>query len=419
MADRKPGIVSPAERVSEVVFRYAPQIAREQDTARLLQLIADMARDLVGADRCAIWLVDTATGEAHAVASHGFDRIRIAADQGLAGLCLRCGESYLVNDAQADPRVTRKQVFGLDYPVRSVLLVPLRGLDGSIIGAFHAMNKPGGFEPSDIDLLELAASFSANALETQRLQIENEAAQRLYREMEIARGVQEGLLPGICPKVSGLEVAAACVPARFIGGDYYDFMAMPTGSWAFTVGDVSGKGVAAAVLMASIQASLRTLLLHGTDDLPRLVGSINQYICSVSSSDRYSTLICGMFDDCRRTLRFVNAGHCEPYLIRRNGALERLLSGGMPIGLFPVARYEQATVSLEVGDLLVCFSDGISEAQNSSGEFWSKSDLEKVMRSCNGLGAQEALDRVYTAARAFENGAEPADDATLVVLRAC
>jgi len=405
-----------AERVSAVIFDYAARIARERDTGKLLTLIADMARELVGADRCGIWLLDPATGEAYSVVLHGFAAVRITTDEGLAGACLGTGQTFLVNDAQSDPRVVRKAILSPDYVVQSVLLVPLRGVGKSIIGAFHAINKPGGFVPSDLDLLELAAAFSASAIETQRLQAENEAARLMYRELEVARNVQERLLPGKLPEIAGVDFAAACIPARFVGGDYFDFISLPDGTCAFTIGDVSGKGVAAAVLMASIQASLRTLLLKEAHDLPSLMTDFSRFVCSVSSTDRYSTMFCGVLDAPNRRLTYVNAGHCDPYLRRRDGSLERLTVGGMPIGLFPAARYEQAVVQLERGDLLVCYTDGISEAQNRTEELWAKRDLENLIHSFAGLTAQEALDRLFDAAKAFSDGAEPADDATGVVL---
>ena len=408
-----------AERVSGVIFHYAARIAREQNTGRLLALVADMARDLVGADRCGIWLIDEVTGEAYSVVLHGFEQIRVSTDEGLAELCLRTGESFLVNDAQSDPRVARKKALDSEYTVESLLLVPLRGLDNSIIGAFHATNKPGGFVRSDIDLLQLAASFSANAIETQRLRTENEAAQLLYKELEVARSVQEQLLPGSCPEVPGIDYAGACVPARFIGGDYFDFLYLPSGKFAFTIGDVSGKGIAAAVLMASIQASLRTLLLKDSSELPTLMHDFNKFVCSNSSMDRYSTLFCGVLDIPKLQLTYVNAGHCDPILRRGSDAtkLDRLDIGGTPIGLLPLASYEQATVQLERGDHLFCYTDGISEAQNSADEFWSKGELDRVIENCGGLSAKDALDRLFGAALAFSDGAEPADDATAVVLR--
>lgn len=408
-----------AERVSGVIFDYAARIAREQDTEKLLALVADMARDLVGADRCGIWLIDKVTGEAYSVILHGSEGVRLSTDEGLAELCLRTGESFLVNHAQSDPRVIRKSILSSDYAVESLLLVPLRGLDTAIIGAFHATNKPGGFVQSDIDLLQLTASFSANAIETQRLRIENEAAQLLYKELEVARSVQERLLPRGRPETAGLDYAAACVPARFIGGDYFDFLLLPGEQFAFTIGDVSGKGIAAAVLMASIQASLRTLLLKNSSQLPTLMADFNKFVCSTSSMNRYSTLFCGVLDLRNLQLTYVNAGHCDPILRRgdETPTLERLNVGGTPIGLLPLAHYEQATVQLRSGDHLFCYTDGISEVQNRGDELWDERELDQVIDACGDLSARDALERVFAAANAFRDGAEPTDDATGVVLR--
>src|SRR5574338_1386625 len=155
------------------------------------------------------------------------------------------------------------------------------------------------------------------------------------------------------PVVEGVEVAGYCRPASFVGGDYYDFVAMGDGSLLLTLGDVAGRGVAASVLMASLQASLRTKFDHRPETLSVSITEFNKAVCAMSSEERYSTLFCGLFDPLRKLLVYVNAGHVNPLLRRKDGLLERLEVGGPPIGLMPFARYEQGEVTLSPGDLLV------------------------------------------------------------------
>src|SRR5262245_35532998 len=179
-----------AARVSEVIFDYAGRIGQERDPERLLELTAGLARDLVSADRCSIWLSDPVSGELSTQVAHGVGKIRIPSGHGLVGTCVRTGEAVLVNDAAADPRFSAAIDKDSGYHTESILTVPLRTSRGEVIGACQVLNKPGGFEPRDVGLLWLAASYSATAIETQRVQQEVEEARKLQSELEIAREVQ-------------------------------------------------------------------------------------------------------------------------------------------------------------------------------------------------------------------------------------
>jgi sigma-B regulation protein RsbU (phosphoserine phosphatase) len=411
-----------SERVSRVIFEYAARIAQEQDTETLLRLNADMARDLVGADRCSIWLVDSGAGELHTAVAHGVAELRVRLGHGLVGACVARAEPIVVNDTSTDERFLNRIDQGSGYLTHSVLVLPLRTADGNVIGAFQALNKPGGFSESDVALLGLAGSYSAAAIETQMLRKEAEKTRLFLHELEIARDVQAGLLPQHPPSIETLDCAAFCRPAKFVGGDYYDFIEMPNGALALTLGDVSGKGIPAAVLMASIQASLRMSLLRGPESLTGLLAGLNESVHASSSLSpgRYSTLFCGFTDPCFHRLMYVNAGQCAPMLLRRREkgvAIERLATGGTPVGLLPMAQYEEGAIALQPGDTLICFSDGISEACNSKGEFWRESQIEDLLRKTADSSAQEITERVVGGADAFTGDAEQADDMTVVTLR--
>jgi phosphoserine phosphatase RsbU/P len=408
-----------SRRISRVIFGYAARIAQEQDTEALLQLNADMARDLVGADRCSIWLVDAAARQLYTTVAHGVGEIRVDFGHGLVGACVSTAQAVVANETSNDERF----LSGIDatsgYVTKSVLVLPLCSDGGKVIGAFQALNKPGGFSESDISLLGFAGSYSAAAIETQKLRKEAETARLLRRELEIAREVQMALLPQNLPDVKGFECAAYFRPATLIGGDYYDFIEFPDGTLAFTLGDVAGKGVPAAVLMASIQAALRIRLRQSTDSIGALAADLNNAIYALSTS-RYSTLFCGVIDRTSLRLRYINAGQCTPLLLRTSQSgvtVERLTLGGRPVGLLPGAVYEEETVSLQRGDVLLCFSDGVSEAQNSAHEFWPESELESILRGTSGESVQQLIDRLVRAADSFVNGAQQSDDMTLVAIR--
>jgi sigma-B regulation protein RsbU (phosphoserine phosphatase) len=408
------------DRISQVIFEYAARIGQEQDTDALLRLNADMARDLVGADRCSIWLLDADAGQLYTKVAHGLGEIRIDRGHGLVGACASRAEPLVVNDTSADERFLNRIDQDSGYVTHSVLVIPLCAAEGRVIGAFQALNKPGGFSEADVTLLGWAGSYSAAAIETQRLRVEAESARMLRRELEIAREVQAALLPQIQPTIEGLDCAAFFRPAKFVGGDYYDFISTPSGAFAFTLGDVSGKSVPAAVLMASIQASLRIPLLRGPDSLTKLVADVNKSVYASSTFGRYSTLFCGILEPDTRRLTYVNAGQCAPMLLHYRDntvTIERLTTGGTPVGLLPEADYEEGTTQLERGDLILCFSDGISEVRNAQEDFWDESEIESVLQNGCGLSAEELTGSIVRAADAFAGAAEQADDMTVVTIR--
>jgi len=405
-------------RVSRVVFEYAARIGQEQDPVLLLALIADMGRDLLGADRCSIWMVDPASGGLWTCAAHGVAPIRVPAGHGLVGTCVAANEIILVNDARSDPRLSRDTGERTGYETHSVLCMPLRGSSGRVIGAFQALNKPGGFSASDVNLLHLACSYSASAIETQALRKEAEQAQFMRRELEIARDVQARLFPHVLPAIEGIEYECECRPAKFVGGDYYDVIAMPGGRTCITLGDVSGKGIPAAVLMASIQASIRVNMTRGADSLARAIVALNETVYSASTSERYTTLFAAFLEPGCRRMIYVNCGQTAPLLRRHSGSVERLTRGGPPVGLLPGVAFEETAVDLDSGDLLVVFSDGVSEVNNPHGDIWNEEALEATTAACAGCSASEAHRRIMGAAQDFAAGAEPSDDVTLAVYRA-
>ncbi len=406
------------DRISRVIFEYAAKIGAAQDLDALLLLNAGMARDLVGAERCSLWLVDTKNSRLWTKVAHGVEELNIPIGQGLVGACVARNEAILVNDTSRDERFLRSVDIESGYVTTSVLTLPLHGMDGKPMGALQVLNKPGGFCPEDVDLLGLCSAYSASALETQRLRKEAEVAQLLLHELEIARGVQQQLLPRAQLPIPGLEYAGYCRSADFVGGDYYDFLPMPDGGLFFTLGDVSGKGIAAAVLMASIQASLRSQVVRAPVSMATLIGDFNKAVYSFSTEDKYSTLFCGLLDVRSRKLTYVNAGQVRPMLLRLgDGRVERLDIGGVPLGMLDAAEYDQGEVRLQPGDAVLCISDGISEATNAKGEMWGESEVVKIVRTCRGLSAQQIIDLLVQATNRFIGEEKQGDDMTVVAIR--
>lgn len=268
-----------------------------------------------------------------------------------------------------------------------------------------------------------SAAETALALEVARLTaaIGREMAQRerLNRELEIAQEVQARLFPQHLPAVAGLDYCGHCRPAREVGGDYYDFLDLPEGRLGIAIGDVSGKGIGAALLMASLEASLRAQA-SVRHDLAELVMQVNDLVYEASSANRYATLFYSEYDPRSHHLSYVNAGHNPPVVLRKSAIscdIVRLETGGPVIGLLRQP-YQQASFVLEAGDQVVLFTDGVSESMNGRGEEWGEDRLIEFAKTCHGLLAFEAMTQILAAADAFTAGASQHDDMTLVVLNA-
>jgi len=255
---------------------------------------------------------------------------------------------------------------------------------------------------------------------------------KLEREFEIAREVQERLFPQTFPKVAGVEMAAHCRPAQAVGGDYYDLIDIRDGSPAdgktaqgcdrlgIAIGDISGKGMSAALLMASLHASLRGQLLSGAGDLGAKMANINRLLYDASGANRYATFFYAELDCASRTLHYVNGGHNAPAVLRKeDGAWRvfRLADGGPVVGLLAGAVYKEQMLQLLPGDILLAFTDGISEAMNASEDEWGEDRMIAEAQAHPDLNAEELLQRLFRAADAFAAGAPQHDDMTIVVLR--
>ena len=254
---------------------------------------------------------------------------------------------------------------------------------------------------------------------------------KLEREFEIAREVQERLFPQTFPNVAGVEMAAQCRPAQAVGGDYYDLIDIRDGSLAaghahgcnrlgIAIGDISGKGMSAALLMASLHASLRGQVLSGAGDLGTKMANVNRLLYDASDSNRYATFFYAELDRVSRILHYVNGGHNPPAVLRKeDGAWRvfRLGDGGPVIGLLAGAVYKEQTLQLLPGDILLAFTDGISEAMNAAEDEWGEDRMIAEAQAHADLNAAELMQRLFRAADAFAAGAPQHDDMTLVVLR--
>jgi len=301
-------------------------------------------------------------------------------------------------------------------------LVPIRGRGEELLGllVLGPRLSEEAYSSEDKALLRSVAGQAGIALENitlaeqmaERLDAERRAAQ----EMQIAREVQRKLLPQQAPPLATLDYAGECLQARAVGGDYYDFLDLGPGRVGFVLADVAGKGISAALLMANLQANLRSQYATALEDPRRLLRGVNQLFYSNTEENRYATLFFGCYDDARQRLQYINCGHNPPVLLRNGGSLERLRATATVLGMFPDWHCELAEVQLSSGDLLVIFTDGVTEASTPEGvEFGEARLIETATSGCN-LPAADLLHRIQATVQAFSPG-EQQDDLTLVVAR--
>jgi len=301
------------------------------------------------------------------------------------------------------------------------IAVPLR-IKNEIVGVL-LLGPPDGRESytaAEKQGLSSAAEVFALMIENSRLTERALEQEKLQRDLALAAEVQKRLLPPQPPSNGAATLAAFALPARTVGGDYYDFLDLGGGRIGIAVADVSGKGIAAALLMSVVQASLRVISADRDVPLSQLAEKMNRFLYKSSGANKYATFFYAQIEGDGRRLRFINAGHNPPYLARSTETgmeITELGAGGPPLGLFPEIQYEEADLELRPGDLIVAFTDGVPEALNGEGEEFGEERLKELLRGSGGRGAEEISARISSQVRDWMGAAEQHDDVTIVVMK--
>jgi sigma-B regulation protein RsbU (phosphoserine phosphatase) len=271
-------------------------------------------------------------------------------------------------------------------------------------------------------LAEMGASFNTMTENLGQLIVVAKEKERLQSELEIASEVQNQLFPKDVPSAKTLQLKGVCKPARMVSGDYYDFMTLPGSELAFAIGDVAGKGISAALLMATIQSTMRTQLsaTNNGDVLhfsaAKLVAQLNKQLYANTTPEKYATFFFAIYDEARKSLTYTNAGHLSPMLVR-NGEFTDLKPSGTVVGAFPFAKYEERTVELEQGDIVVAYTDGIVEPENPYGEMFGEDRLKDYILRYGRTDSSEIIARTMDAVIQWTGSDELSDDMTMIVAR--
>ena len=329
---------------------------------------------------------------------------------------LENGKSVLTSDAQHDPRFASQTL--ILQGIRSVLAVPLSVDERHVFGIIYADSptNEATFASEHLDILTTLASVASIRVENVSLLDERMNRERMERELELAIEIQQRFQPSGPPSIEGYEFEGISFSCYEIGGDYYDFVERHDGTMFIALGDVSGKGTAAALLMSSLHAAIHAQVA-AKSSLHETVTSINKYLADNTPANRFITLFLAELDLATGEIKFINAGHNPPLLARADGSIEQLASGGLPLGIMPFAEYEAGTITLNSRDVLIIYSDGVSEANNLNEDEFGLDRLSDVIRANVNSSASGIRDKVESSLSEFTGTAAPNDDITLVIVK--
>jgi phosphoserine phosphatase RsbU/P len=391
------------------------------DLAELLELILRIARTEVQADRGTVFLADKQKKELWSIVAQGLEHqeIRIPFGNGVAGHVAETGETISVEDAYTLPFFDRSFDQKFNYRTKSILCLPIRHKTGDIVGVIQLLNQhPNGrFNKDNEEFLEKLSGHMAMALENARLHREALEKQRMERDLAVARQIQRSLLPENPPVVPGFDIAVANEPCFECGGDYYDFLTLGPQTLLVVIADVEGKGVGSALVMSNLQATLRALVMH-LHSLEVLMLSLNEMIFNDTKSEKFLSCFLGLIDTRRNGIHYINAGHCPPILVNaETGSFKTLEEGGTVVGLFPDSEYTRGSAQLLPGDILVCSTDGITEACNVKEEEVETEGLAKMVAKRRTKSAKEIVAEVLAEVNEFSRDGPHSDDKVLMVVK--
>jgi serine phosphatase RsbU (regulator of sigma subunit)/pSer/pThr/pTyr-binding forkhead associated (FHA) protein len=393
------------------LIRAGRELVEHRPLDELFTVIMDLSVEAVMAGRGVLMTLEEGELKVSAARGEGFQISRAVRDRVIAKR-----ESLLVRDAMMD-KALREQQSIVAQQVRSMIAVPLQTND-KVIGLIY-VDQPHmlrEFTREDLNLLTVMANVAAIRIENARL-VEIETAERaMAQEMEQAAQIQLGLLPKAAPRIRGLEIAGRTAAARVVGGDYYDFIPYADGRIGMIVADVAGKGMPASLIMTGMHARVH-VLFEEPGDLGAKITRLNRQTCGNTPENRFITFFMIEVDPSTGQMTYCNAGHNPALLIRKSGEYELLKEGGLILGILPQMAYKAAPAQLNAGDLLVMFTDGVTEAVNTKDEDFGEDRLRELVEKLRDRPVSEIVDTIHQAVNFYAQGMPQFDDITVVVVR--
>jgi phosphoserine phosphatase RsbU/P len=397
------------DRVGQALLAYRP-------LDELFQFAVSLTNDVLKADRTAILLRkgDSDDLETMAVSASGRGAgEEIIVSRSIARMAVGQRQAILTSDAQSDTRFKEQQSV-IRQRIHSAMCAPLWH-DGDVLGLLYVDNvaAPVPFEEGDLRLLTFIAHLTAVKIrETES----HEARQRQDEELKRAAALQQALLPGEPARIGCIDIAGRNVPSLDVGGDYFDYVEGENGRLVVGLGDVAGKGMPAALLMTHLAASVRAQV-ETERPLGEVMRRLNRSIHQNVRGERFITLVLAEVDSKTGSLTYINGGHNPPLLLRSSGAIEPLTEGGLLLGIMPDAEYASGSLTLDPGDLLVFYSDGVTEARNLAEDEYGEERLMDFLRATGTRRPEELVEALIQDVRDFSRRPKPTDDVTVVMMR--
>ena len=396
----------------QALIRAGQELSANRPLDELFPIILDLAIQAVSAQRGVLMLLED---DGNLVPrAHKGDGFRIST--AVRDKVLEEKSSILVRDAQMDDAF-RGRMSIVEQRVHTMMAAPLQTKD-RIIGLIY-LDSPfvlREFTKNDLELLTVMANVAAIRIEHARLAQVEEAERIMKRDLGQAADIQKGMLPDEAPHVPNADLAGYNAACRTVGGDYFDFFPYADGRVALALGDVSGKGMPASLMMMALQARVQ-VLAEDPGDLGAFMSRLNKTTCAKCPSNRFITFFFSVLNPATGELKFANAGHNPPILVRADGSVVMLEGGGPVLGVVPIAMYREMKMELGPGDMLVIYSDGVTEATNSSYDEFGEERLIEVLKQQRGESATTIVDAATKALAEFTAGAPQADDITLMVAK--
>jgi phosphoserine phosphatase RsbU/P len=404
-------------RRNEILNRATLELARTLRLEEIVPMLVELLGELIDFDAVGIYLYQRETGLLEWFYGAGYpagseERVRLKLGQGAVGWTAAHREPLRIPDVTVDPRYLAARP-----STRSEMTVPLMA-EGELLGIFNLESDRGdAFNDDDLRFLTSFGHHCAIAIQRAWLHNASVEKRRMEEEIGIARRIQLRLLPAESPALAGYDIAAFNHPSQEVSGDVYDFIEPTPGQLGIMIGDVSGKGVPAGIMMATFRASLRAEVRNNYA-ISVILEKVNRLMCESVEETAFVTAVYGVLDSARRRLTYSNAGHNPPLLLRGDGTAEWLSAGGTVLGMFPQAKYEEIFVDLAPGDRLVFYTDGITEARTADDDMFGVERLEALMRASRAEESARALcARILEAVRAHSGRLHSEDDLTAVVVR--
>jgi sigma-B regulation protein RsbU (phosphoserine phosphatase) len=385
----------------------------------ILRQVVALVFEAVPAERCLIMLRDDSESELKIrvaqLRNQRGEVGEIRVSRSIIEEVVKQGRSVLTSDAQHDPRFASSTM--TIQGIRSVLAVPL-GVGDKIFGMIYADSPlaEAKFSQDHLTVLTTLGSVAAIRVENARLVEEDLERERFERELQLAREIQQRFQPAAPPTVPGFELQGISFPCYEIGGDYYDYIPRPDGHIVVALGDVSGKGTSAALLMSSLHAAMHAQT-SAHQSIVESMSAVNKYLAETIPANRFVTLFCAELDPLTGAITFINAGHNPPIIAHASGTMEQLAAGGIPLGITADALFREGHTQLNHGDVLVIYSDGVSETQNAAGEEFGAMRLYDVVARNLDSSAAGLRDKIESALTKFAQGTDSVDDLTLVIVK--